>query len=215
MRLFSMPWTAGLLALVAATALSSSLAFAQSANDVYALRQDLRNDSYVWEPMLKRAMPQQSRQRLVNPGARAQRMPQASPRQMPMDRTAESVMRYYGKRREAMPQPVAPRRYVSQASYTEPANERPFDEVTEQPTVTAYLGLFREEFEESTPNYYTFVRPQLQRERAAQKQQIENEQLRRRNGRSVATAPRVSSAAAAGNASRYGDTGQYYNTWTR
>ncbi|MEM9186884.1 MAG: hypothetical protein AAGB00_10355 [Planctomycetota bacterium] len=200
---------------------------AQSQNDIYTLRQELKNDSYLWEPMVKKSLPAATpRPVLINPAGRANR----GVTRAPLTPAAESVLRFYGRRPAAPARPVAPRRFVSQATFEQPASSesaadndgRPFRGASSRPTVSAYLELYREEFDEASPNYYAFVRPRLQQEQRSRQQQLELQRLRRRGGAprqlgggQQPTGPRESRAAAAGNASRYGDTGQFYSNWTR
>lgn len=192
-------------------------AVAQTVNDTYALRRELLNDSYVWEPMLKRGAPQSAPlPGMVNPAGQLRQSSGARPGYGVHQASAaeQSVMRYFGKP-TAGAAPAAPRRFVSTAELNQPVAPRPFEHTTTRPTVSAYMNLFREEFEEDSPNYHAFVRPRLEQQQALKRQQVQLDRLERQNRRPAPSAPRVSSAAAAGGASRYGDTGQFYNTWVR
>lgn len=192
---------------------------AQLANDTYALRQEMRNDSYVWEPMLKRAMPGPPRPQLINPGARAAR----AHTQAAANPTAAAVMNYYRGRRGLAPAPVAaaPRPTVTPAAYapSDGGQNLPFEDITTRPTVTAYLGLFEEEFDESLPNYYQHVRPRLEQEQTMQRQQRQLERAKRGQQRGqqrgLSIAPRANLSRGASGGSRYGDTGRFYSNWTR
>ncbi|MEN1678358.1 MAG: hypothetical protein AAGJ46_02115 [Planctomycetota bacterium] len=201
---------AGTLALVAIAATTS---LAQTASEKYAIRQDLRNDAYVWEPLLKRTTPapapEKRRAPLINPGGRT-----AAPHQH--DATARAVLSYYGARRgvtPVAPRPAAPQA-VTQAAYEEPAERRPFEHAATRPTVSAYLNLYNENLGDGAPNYHAFVRPRLEQERQLENQRVEMERLRRRAQRTQAAAAPARGPMVPG-VSRYGDTGRYYNGWRR
>lgn len=88
---------------------------------------------------------------------------------------------------------------------------KPFSTVTPAPTISPYLGLFREEIDDAAPNYYTFVRPQQEQQAAVLAQQAQLLQLQRQVQQ--ATTGRVATGVAGG--ARFGDTGRYYSGWRR
>lgn len=90
---------------------------------------------------------------------------------------------------------------------------KPFNTVVHQPTISPYLHLYREEEEEAAPNYFAFVRPQLDqlernREQAAQMQALE------RQVRQAAFQAPAQPAAYSGPA-RYGETSHFYGGWRK
>jgi hypothetical protein len=97
---------------------------------------------------------------------------------------------------------------------------KPFETVYREPTVSPYLNLYRAEDEsESAPNYFAFVRPQLDQIEANRRQQREIQQLRGQvQGISTTIAgPQYGRSAppATGTRSRYMDTAQFYGGWRR
>lgn len=89
---------------------------------------------------------------------------------------------------------------------------KPFSNTTNGPTVSPYLNLLREEENQGAPNYFTFVRPQMQQLEASRQQLTQLQQLRRQVQQTSYTRPVASSPGAA---ARYGDTGRYYSGWRR
>jgi hypothetical protein len=115
-----------------------------------------------------------------------------------------------------------PRRASIQSSSPPPSRRqaKPFETIHREPTVSPYLNLYRdEENVESAPNYYAFVRPQLEQLDANRLQQREIQQLRGQlQGMSSTVAgPRYQSGGmpATGTAARYMDTAQFYGGWQR
>ena len=94
-------------------------------------------------------------------------------------------------------------------------NGKPFQAASSGPTISPYLNLFRDEDQrsESLPSYFTFVRPQLEQQDAAQRQQRELQNLERKmqTGQQF----RTSAAPGAGTQARYMDTAQFYGGWKR
>ena len=95
---------------------------------------------------------------------------------------------------------------------------KPFHTVYHEPTVSPYLNLYREENDsEGAPNYFAFVRPQMEQIEASRLQQREIQRLRGQvQGRPSAVpayqagGPRRTSVPA-----RYMDTAQFYGGWQR
>jgi hypothetical protein len=92
---------------------------------------------------------------------------------------------------------------------------KPFEVVHREPTVSPYLNLHRdEEDEESSPNYFAFVRPQMEQLETNRMQQRELQQLRGQlqTMSTTVVGPRYQAAGipATGTAARYKDTAQFY-----
>jgi hypothetical protein len=125
-------------------------------------------------------------------GRLARAAPAAQPRRMPVQPSA--------------PQPVVPR-------------SKHFQSSVGRPTISPYLNLYREENDSQVlPNYYAFVRPQLEQEEANRRQQHELEQLERRgHSAPAAGGPQAGSAPATGRSlpTRFMNTAQFYNGWQR
>lgn len=88
---------------------------------------------------------------------------------------------------------------------------KPFSGSTTGSAISPYLNLFRAEGQNATPNYFAFVRPQLQQEEANRQQQAQLQQLQRQVQQATYTTPAASVAGGA----RYGDTGRFYSGWRR
>lgn len=114
-----------------------------------------------------------------------------------------------------------PRRMPLQPASPQPfrRHAKPFERVHHEPTVSPYLNLFRQEEEESAPNYFAFVRPQMEQLDANRMQQREIQQLRRQLYGMSATVvgPQYQAAGmpGTGTAARYMDTAQFYGNWRR
>jgi hypothetical protein len=96
---------------------------------------------------------------------------------------------------------------------------KPFQGVQSGTTVSPYLNLYRNEDDgEGAPNYYAFVRPQVEQAEANQVQQLEIQRLQRQLQTGSATAgefSRATSPAETGTAARFMDTQQFYSGWQR
>jgi hypothetical protein len=86
---------------------------------------------------------------------------------------------------------------------------KPFQSRSDEPTVSPYLNLYRdEERGAAIPNYFTYVRPQLEQLEANRAQQREVQQLRAQlQSASAAAAPQF---GAQRTAAQFMDTGQFY-----
>lgn len=98
-------------------------------------------------------------------------------------------------------------------------NAKPFEAYQPETTISPYLNLYRDEDDVRTmPNYFTFVRPQLEQLEINRAQQRELQQLRAQL-RKVGTpaAPRYPSGGipVGGTSARYMDTAQFYSGWQR
>ena len=112
--------------------------------------------------------------------------------------------------------------------YTEPAIAapqarslppvKPFQTEFERPTVSPYLQLHREDLDGTLPNYFAFVRPQIQQQELLEQQRTELQTIHRRlqqSGRQAATAGAGSAPGTAGPPATYHarflNTGGYFS----
>jgi len=106
-----------------------------------------------------------------------------------------------------------PRRAPLQSSASQqptPWQSKPFETIYGEPTISPYLNLYRdEENDEGVPNYFAFVRPQMEQLEANRLQQREFQQLRGQVQGMSGGLP------ATGTAARYMDTAQFYSGWRR
>jgi hypothetical protein len=110
-----------------------------------------------------------------------------------------------------------PRRTPIQASPPKPMfrQVKPFQTVYREPTVSPYLNLHRDERNnEGAPNYFSFVRPQVEQIEANRRQQRDLQQLSGQVQGLSATVVRPQYEASAlpgtGTPARYMDTAQFY-----
>jgi hypothetical protein len=97
---------------------------------------------------------------------------------------------------------------------------KPFEVVHNEPTVSPYLNLHRDEQEEeSAPNYFAFVRPQMEQLEANRLQQRAMQQLRGQLQTMSSTVAGPSyhdgRIPGTGTAARYMDTAQFYGRFPR
>jgi hypothetical protein len=128
-----------------------------------------------------------------------------------------------GKARATLSQ--QPRRTPIQPAPSQPARQqrqqfKPFQTVYRDPTVSPYLNLYRSELDsDSAPNYFAFVRPQMEQIDANRKQQREIQHLRGQLQRvsSTVAGPQYQSSGTpgTGTTARYMDTAQFYGGWRR
>jgi hypothetical protein len=90
--------------------------------------------------------------------------------------------------------------------------------VGSESTVSPYLNLHRsEENSEGAPNYFSFVRPQLEQQEAQRRQQLEIQRLQRQvqGGPPAVATPQYDGASApkTSRAARFMDTAQFYRGW--
>ncbi len=115
-----------------------------------------------------------------------------------------------------------PSRSPIQASPQRPMQRqiKPFNTIYRDPTVSPYLNLYREENDsEGAPNYFAFVRPELEQIEANRTQDREVQKLSRQmqgRGKSAA-APQYQPVGvpARSTPARYMDTAQFYGGWSR
>jgi hypothetical protein len=115
-----------------------------------------------------------------------------------------------------------PTRSPIQAGPQQPMQQqiKPFNTIYREPTISPYMNLYREENDsEAAPNYFAFVRPQLDQIEENRTQQMEIQKLSRQTqGRARTTAPQQYQATGKSNRSspaRYMDTAQFYSGWSR
>ncbi|MEN0111827.1 MAG: hypothetical protein AAF805_13995, partial [Planctomycetota bacterium] len=95
---------------------------------------------------------------------------------------------------------------------------RPFavSETATGSPISPYMNLFRSDEIDGVPNYFAFVRPQLQQQRAAAQQAEELAWLQRQLQRGNPGASYGGRTTTGGyGAARYGDTAHYYRGWQR
>lgn len=131
---------------------------------------------------------------------------------------ARQTLEFYGSRAALRTLSEMPQRSPIQPAQTGPLqhNGKPFQGVSNGPTVSPYLYLFNNNgtSNDAVPAYYTFVRPQLEQQAVFQQQQRESQQLSRQMQRS-STQYRASTMPGAGRQARYFDTAQFYGGWQR
>ena len=194
---------------------TSSAASAQSPSETYALRRAMGNDAYVWEPMLRGALANSKGFRSTPPVLKQ------------TGRPAERGRLY--RKSDIRQTQAPPERFTANAGDRFTSQPRPFGGIRRKPTVSPYLNLFRDEINDTAANYQSYVRPQLEEQRADAAEQNELRRLRGRtngNGRgfvqqtSAATPLNAGRAndgnfrsrrpASTSNVARFGDTGRYF-----
>ena len=135
---------------------------------------------------------------------------------------ARQALNFYGGNPARATLSQFPRRTPIQAGPPQPMRQqiKPFNTVYRDPTISPYLNLYREESDtEGAPNYFAFVRPQMEQIEANRAQQGEIQQLSRQlQSRSpTPTAPQYQAADAPDRSApaRYMDTAQFYGGWSR
>jgi hypothetical protein len=87
---------------------------------------------------------------------------------------------------------------------------KPFQAVPSQPAISPYLNMYRRDVDANNlPNYFAFVRPQMEQQEANRQQAAELQKLRGQLQSLSATSGPPNSANMAAHA-RYMDTGQYF-----
>ena len=150
-------------------------------------------------------------------------VPVAIPAARPIPSRVRNVIGFFGSPHAAdtlrqMPQrPSLASRRATPILPKRPAS-KPFTEAAQRPTVSPYLNLYREQDAESLPNYFAFVRPQLQQQRASRRQQAELHRLRgqiQRVSYDAAQPGTYGAMPATGHRARYLDTAQFYSGFSR
>jgi hypothetical protein len=147
----------------------------------------------------------------------------ASGQSVSMTNQTRQALSFYGGHSAVRTLSGMPRRSPIQPSATGqmPHNGKPFQLASTGPTVSPYLNLFLDDDEttEAAPNYYAFVRPQLEQQAENQQHQREIQRLQRQvqGGAQTRTGPQygASSVPGAGSPARFMDTAQFYGGWQR
>jgi len=97
---------------------------------------------------------------------------------------------------------------------------KPFQSVEHEPTVSPYLNLHRNDADdESSPNYFAFVRPQMEQLEATRRQQSEilrlQRQMQTKSPTVIVPQQRSTATPNTGTVARYMDTAQFYGAWQR
>jgi hypothetical protein len=133
----------------------------------------------------------------------------------------KQVLGFYGGYTARATLSQQPRRTPIQAAGPRPMfrQAKPFQAVHREPTVSPYLNLHRDESNtEGAPNYFAFVRPQLDQLEANRVQQRDIQQLRGQlQATSTVVGPqyRATGLPGTGTPARYMDTAQFYNGMRR
>jgi hypothetical protein len=141
----------------------------------------------------------------------------ADPLAAPVTNQTQQALNFYGGYSARATLNQMPRRTpIQPAAMGQMAHDgKPFQGVTASTTISPYLNLFRDEEREteSVPNYYAFVRPQLDQQEALAQQQRELD----RRGRQLNHRPPGGSAQyqSSGGPARYMDTAQFYGGWRK
>ncbi|MCA9240705.1 MAG: hypothetical protein KDA37_10915 [Planctomycetales bacterium] len=219
-----MRYSAWLLVLVGLVA-TAAPASAQMGGDSYSMRRAYGNDVYIWEALTRQKhIDPSGAARLPSTPGQLQKAPQlpAAPQPTPLTSGTNNTLEYFGggaaARRTLAQLPQRPRFIpqggtpVGAASYN-----KPFDGQQQDPTISPYLNLFREDLEESLPNYYTFVRPYQQQIETNRQQQQRLQGLQQKVQRASYQTPAGASGSLppTGTRARFGDTGQFYSGWRR
>lgn len=126
---------------------------------------------------------------------------------------ARQALGFYG--RSSTPSQL-PRRAPIQPSGPRPMRRqtKPFQNIERDPAISPYLNLDRNEDDaQGVPNYFTFVRPQLEQLQTNRMQQREIQQLRGQlQGMSSVNGPQYQATGSAGTgaSARFMDTAQFY-----
>ncbi len=136
----------------------------------------------------------------------------------PVTTQTSQALNFYGGNPARTTLSQMPRRAPMQSVAPLPPRptSKPFQNVYRDPTISPYLNLYRQdEVAGSAPNYFAFVRPQMDQIEANRAQQRELQQLRGQvNGVSTSIAGanyQRSQLPGTGTPSRYMDTAQFYS----
>jgi hypothetical protein len=158
--------------------------------------------------------PQQVSRPVLN--SHAQRIVPLEPRVTNQTRHA---LNFYGGQSARVTLNQMPRREIQPNGGAVPARPpvKPFQTVQQDPTVSPYMNLYHDDLNvESAPNYFAFVRPQMEQLEASRAQQYELHHLRGQVQRLSTTVvgPQYHQGAgmpATGSQARFMDTAQFYN----
>lgn len=141
----------------------------------------------------------------------------------PLPKQTDYALKFFGgesarQTLEQMPPRPSFTSETRSASAAAPRGHKPFQHASRGPTISPYLNLDRPETSEELPNYFAFVRPQVEQNEINRRQQRELLKLERQvqtaaYGTAAATAG--STTPTTGHGTRFGDTGRYYGGWRR
>jgi len=143
------------------------------------------------------------------------------PASVPITNQGRQVLSFYGGQSAVATLNQMPRRTPIESAAAPSVGPRgkAFQNASNGPTVSPYLNLFRDENENTAglPNYYAFVRPQLEQQENALRQQRDMQQLQRQMKQAAAGSRRYQSSGQPGEGTpaRFMDTAQYYSGWRR
>jgi hypothetical protein len=155
--------------------------------------------------------------RAAMPTRRVRQVAFIEPVTAPVTNQARQALDFYGGYTARATLNQMPRRSAIRPATTGQMqhNGKPFQNATTGTTVSPYLNLFRDDDRDTdaSPSYYAFVRPQLDQQEAAQRQQRELDRMQRQ-GQAVPAASGGQYQSTGGPA-RYMDTAQFYGGWRR
>jgi hypothetical protein len=201
---------------------------AQQGGDGYSVRRYLGNEAYLLDtytqPKPFSPTSQLNGRSPVRQAVAQMPMPQPIMPQAPtLTSGTNNTLNYYGgaSARATLSQMPTRQRFIPQGgasvgvgSTSQKSNSRQPGTATD-PTLSPYLNLFREEREDSLPNYYTFVRPAVQQVETNRNQQRQLQGLQRQVQRTAYQTQPVGTLPPTGTRSRFGDTGQYFSGFNR
>ena len=143
----------------------------------------------------------------------------ATPPVAPLLKQTDYALRFFGgesARRTLQQIPQRPASSSQPLAAGAARGQKPFLHATRGQTISPYLNLDRPENSEELPNYFTFVRPQIEQNEVNRRQQRELLKLERQvQTASFGNAAARSGAPGTGHGTRFGDTGRYYGGWRR
>ena len=157
---------------------------------------------------------------MPRPGA-APRVQFAPPADVQMTNQTRQALAFYGGYSARATLSQLPRRTPVRSVLSQPPERqsKPFQAVEAEPTLSPYLNLDREETAEDVPNYFTFVRPDIQQRETNVSQHRALQRLQRQLNTVSATvvAPQYGAATAPGTGApaRFMDTAQFYGSGRR
>ncbi|QDU91405.1 hypothetical protein Pla175_48280 [Pirellulimonas nuda] len=136
----------------------------------------------------------------------------------PLTRQTENALNYFGSARARATLAQIPQPPTTATMQAAPPQRRggskPFagaPGASSSPVISPYLNLDRSEDASQLPNYYTFVRPQLDQESINQKQQYQLGRLQQQVKQASYVSPGGGAGApGTGHTTRFGNTGRYY-----
>lgn len=215
-----------LFAIVMGVGVAASEGMAQNqAGDSYAFRQMFGPEFHTWEKFENSS----ARQRNLGRNRRGQAADAnvkpatalGGPGRMPVRQASHSVAAHYGQGPSSF-NPMAyakfagpPPRPSNMSAAPRPQRQasKPFQAASNGATISPYNNLFREDENEVLPNYYSFVRPQMQQQQANRQQQNQLQGLERQVQQATYRSYNQGTGMpATGHSVRFGDTGGYFGT---